>query len=139
MSWNRGCGLALFLAALVTVAGFSAPAPTGQFPPGVRVAVTTVPADQSKEHAPLRVDSVAVSHDGPIGVVEVHNTTHKAIVGYTLGWRITDFARGSFPVPRSGSKSLDGFVGPSVTTNLQPKKSEKTDQGKNCRILPERA
>jgi len=95
----------------------------------VEFAVKPVPADQSKEHAPLRVEPVDLggSH-GPLGSVKVSNNSPKVVTAYTLGWSFRDTVPGPLGWLPPGKKNLGGFVGPSVSTNLGPKKKEKTDQ-----------
>jgi hypothetical protein len=66
-----------------------------------------------------------------MGEIALYNTSHKTIVGYTLGWNIRNRMADSFPLPRSGSQSLGALAGPSVTTALKPKNSEKTNQGQS--------
>ena len=95
----------------------------------VEFAIKPVPADQSKEHAPLRVESVDLGgHHGPLGSVKVYNDSRKVVIAYTVGWSFRDTVPGPLGWQRAGNKNLGGFVGPSVSTNLGPKKKEKTDQ-----------
>jgi hypothetical protein len=66
---------------------------------------------------------------GPIGVVEIYNASEKTVVAYTLGCNITDSGPISGDTLQSGKKSLGVFSGPSITTRLKAKKSEKRNPG----------
>ncbi len=98
---------------------------TSEPPANVLSSVTFARADQSKERAPLRVESVGTG-EKDLCMVKVHSASDKTIVSYTLAWKLTDVIVGNSG-PHSGKKSLGSFAGSPVTTTLGPKKSEKTD------------